>query len=140
VLDLGLGGREGLAQLGQRVASDQRGEKQPVRLERPSHLHQRAGEVVDELQRERRHHEIEARVAKRQRFGLGHDLQAGTALCIRHGIDRDDRGHGLAGGQHVADGSGRRRKVDGQRKRPQHRRQPVGQIIRDPVDQEGRRT
>ena len=50
VLDLGFGGREGLAQFGQRVAADERREQQAVGLQRAANLDKRAGEIVDELQ------------------------------------------------------------------------------------------
>ena len=77
-LDLGLGGGESLAQLGERIAAGERRQQQAVGLERAADLDQRAGQIVDELQRQRRHHEIERRVAERQRLLVGDDGQAGT--------------------------------------------------------------
>ena len=69
--DFGLGLRERLTQFGQAVAADHRGEEQAVGLERAANLDQRARQIVDELQGQRRHHEIERGVAKRQRLLVG---------------------------------------------------------------------
>ena len=57
---------EGFAQFGKTIAADQRRQQQAVRLERAADLDQRAGQVVDELQRQRGHHEIERAVGERQ--------------------------------------------------------------------------
>ena len=48
-LDFGFGGREGLPQFGQRVATEQSGKQQAIGLERAPHLDERAGQIVDEL-------------------------------------------------------------------------------------------
>ena len=45
----------------------------PSGFERAADLHQRARQVVDELQRQRRHDEIERGVAERQRLLVGGD-------------------------------------------------------------------
>ena len=71
--DLAFGCAKDLAQFGKRVAADQRGKKQAVGLQRAADLHERAGQIVDELQRQRRHDEIERAVAKRQRLLVGDD-------------------------------------------------------------------
>ena len=84
-LDLGLGRGERLAQLGQAFAADHRRQEQPVRLERAADLDQRARQVVDELQRQRRHHEIERAVAERQRLLVGDDRSASPATCAASG-------------------------------------------------------
>ena len=72
-LDLAFGGGEGLAQFGQAVAADQRGQQQAVGLQRAADLDQRAGQVVDELQRQCGDDEIERAVGKRQRLLVGAD-------------------------------------------------------------------
>ena len=59
----------------------------PSGFERAANLHQRAGQIVDELQRQRRHHEIERAVAKRQRLLVGGDIMrrlrsAGRAAAV----------------------------------------------------------
>ena len=51
--------RKGLPQLGQRIATDHRRQQQPVRLQRAADLRQHAGQVVDELKRERRDGKIQ---------------------------------------------------------------------------------
>ena len=51
--------REGLPQLGQRIAADHRRQQQPVGLQRAADLRQRAWEIVDELKRERGNDEVE---------------------------------------------------------------------------------
>ena len=70
-----LGGGECLAQLGEAVSADHRRQEQPIRLQRAADLDQRARQIVDELQRERRHHEIERAIGKRQRLLIGGDAQ-----------------------------------------------------------------
>ena len=59
-VDLGLGRGEGLAQLDQRVAAEEGGEEQAVRLQRAAHLGERAGEVVGRVQGEDGDGEVEA--------------------------------------------------------------------------------
>ncbi len=58
------------------IAPDQRGEEQAIRLERAAHLRQSAGQIVDELQRQERHDEIERAIGERQRFLVGQHLQS----------------------------------------------------------------
>ena len=45
-----LGFQECAAKFDQRIAAEHRGEKQPVRLQRPADLDQGAGQVVDPVQ------------------------------------------------------------------------------------------
>ena len=140
VLDLGLGRGEGLAQLDQGVAADERGEEQPVRLERAPDLHQRARQIVDELQRERGDHEIERGVAERQRFLVGGNRQSGThGTRAGERIGGDDRADLAARGEHAAYGVGRRAEIDGEIEVPQHRRETLGDILGNAIDQKGRR-
>ncbi len=77
------GGGEGLPQLGQRLAAEERREKQSVGFERAANLHENARQIVDELQRQRRDDEIERRVAKRQRLLVGGDGCYVRAISIR---------------------------------------------------------
>ena len=58
--NLAFGDRQALAQFGQRVAAQDRRHQQPVGFERAPHLDQRAGQIVDCLQREQRDGEVEA--------------------------------------------------------------------------------
>ncbi len=53
----------------------QRREKQPVRLDDPAQLDQRAGQIGDPMQRQRADREIEARRAERQQLRVGDDRQ-----------------------------------------------------------------
>jgi hypothetical protein len=65
--------REGFAQLGEAVATDQCRQQQAVRLERAADLDQRAGQIIHKLQRQRGHHQIERAVGERQSFLVGGD-------------------------------------------------------------------
>ena len=137
-LDLGLGLREGLAQLGQRVAAEQRRQEQAVRLERAADLHQRARQVVDELQRQRRDDEIERAVANGSASSSATTRSVDRPAAATAGspaIDADL----AACRQRAAHRVGRRAEIDRTLEPAQHRRQPVGEILRDAVDQEGRR-
>ena len=73
--DLAFGLREGFAQFGEAVAADQRRQQQAVRLQRAADLDQRAGQIIDELQRQRRHDQIERAVGERQGLLVGGDAQ-----------------------------------------------------------------
>ena len=64
------------AQLVERVAAEQRGQQQAIGLQGAADLHQRARQVVDELQGEARDDEVERMVAKGQRLLVGPNAQA----------------------------------------------------------------
>ena len=142
MLELGFGGGERLAQLDQTVAADERGEKQPVGFQRAAHLNERARQIVDELQRQRRDHEIERSLAERQCFRVGDDLQMVVtsryvgARRVHHGNDGRNQ---VRAAQAAAHGIGRRGEIDRQLEAAQHRGQPVAQILGRAVDQKGRR-
>ena len=93
MLELGFGGGERLTQLDQTVAADERGEKQSVGFQRAAHLNERARQIVDELQRQRRDDEVERRLPERQCFRVGDDLQIvvtsghSGARRVHHGND-----------------------------------------------------
>ena len=142
MLELGLGRGERLAQLGQAVAADERREKQPVGFERAAHLHERAGQIVDELQRQRRDHEVERILPQRQRFRVGDDLPiviVGGRAGVRRTRDRDDVRNQVGAVQPTAHRIGGRGEIDRQLEAAQHRGQPVAQILGRAVDQKRRR-
>ena len=124
------------AQFGQRVAADQRREKQSVGLERAADLDERARQIVDELQRQRRHHEIERAVAERQRFLVGGDRQTLAGDMRRDRIDRDDRAHLIR--ERAPHRVARRAEIDRQIEPSQHRGKPLREIVGDTVEQERR--
>ena len=114
-----------------------RRKEQPVRPERAANLDERAGQIVDELQRQRRHHEIERAVAERQRLLVGRDRQrspacagsGSTAISVPTPIRERRRTR-----------VGRRAKIDRELEPSQDRREPLGEIVGGAIEQEGRRT
>ena len=103
-------------------------------------MHQRARQVVDVLQRQRRDHEIERSVAERQRFLVGGDGEAAVARrAIRVRIDGDhdaDRARARQRGPHrFARGAEIGRDLEA----AQHRGVAVRQIVRRPIQQKRRR-
>ena len=73
-LELDLRRSKGLPQFGQRVAAEQRGEKQAIRPQRAADLRQHARQIIGKVQRKRREHEVERLRRKLQRFvgGIEH--------------------------------------------------------------------
>src|SRR5262245_23015169 len=141
LLDLGFGGGEGLPQLAQGVAADQRREQQAVRLERAADLDERPWQVVDELERERRHHEIERAVVERQRLLVGGDgkrPRAGEKAGAGQRVGCDDAADLSAPGKRAAHGVSRGAEIDRTVEAAQHRRQAIGQVLRHALDQERR--
>ena len=76
------------------VAAEHRGEQQSVGLQGAADLQQRAGQVVDEMQREPRHDEVERLIGERQRLLVGLHAravalrqQAGRGLHVDHHLD-----------------------------------------------------
>ena len=138
ILDLALGLSESLAQFGQRVASRQRGEQQAVGSERVAHLEEGTRQVVDELECERRHHQIDRSFAERQRLFVGRHgkLAIGHAAAGNRHVGRDDRTNLAAGGKHLAHGIGWRTEIDGAGEVAKHGGEAIGQILRDTLDQE----
>ena len=65
-LAFGLGRRERLPQLGERIAADHGREQQPIRLQRAADLREHAGQIVDKLEGERRQHQIKRGIRKRE--------------------------------------------------------------------------
>jgi len=85
----------GRAQFAQRIATEERREKQAVRLQRGSNLDQRARQVVDMMQREQRDDQIEASAGQRQALDI-----ADRVLVIENGeIVRDDAREGVDAAQ-----------------------------------------
>jgi hypothetical protein len=99
-----------LPQLGQRIAADHRRQQQPVGLQRAADLRQHAGQIVDELKRERGDARSSDSGCKRQRFGLIRQIDA-----------RDRRSDRQRRSQLIRPAS-RRRHIG---KIPQHRVQPL---------------
>ena len=134
--DLALGLREGLAQFGQRVAAEQRGEQQAVGLERAADLDERAGQIVDELQRQRRDDEIERAVGERQASSSAATRGRFAPRRRAAAIERADL---AACRERAAHRVGRRAEIDRALEAAQHRAEPLAEFGRDAVDQERRR-
>jgi hypothetical protein len=126
--DLALGLREGLAQFVQRLAADQRRQKQAVRLQRAADLDQRARQVIHKLQRQRRDHEIERAFGERQGFLVGGDTAGGNG-----------RADFATFGEHARHRVARRAEIGGALELAQHDGEPFAQLVRHAVDQECRR-
>src|SRR4029450_1609294 len=73
---------------GEARAANERRQQQPVGLERAPDLHQRARQVVDELQRQCRRNEVERSVAKWQRLLVAHDRERRSAVVSRRAIGK----------------------------------------------------
>ena len=116
---------KGLPQLGQRIAADHRRQQQPVRLQRAADLRQHAGQIVDELERERRDGEIERFRLQRQRFGWVE-------------IDAPDRLEAIR--DRLSQQFARRPDIGDIGKIPHHRLQPLFHILPDAIEQERRRS
>jgi ComF family protein len=113
--DFALRDRQRLPEFGQRVAAGQRGDQQPVRPQRLPQLDQRARQVVDEMQRVQRDHEVEALGLEPWVFGVGV-----WALVRRR---RDPKGRARAGPGHQNICGVRRRGPD------------IGGVEKFPLDQ-----
>ena len=73
---LSLRREQGLTQLMQGTAAERGAEEEPVRRQRPPDLDQRAGQVVDPMQRQPRDDEIEGCVSERQQILVASDRRA----------------------------------------------------------------
>ena len=127
---LRLGLEQHLPQFLQRAAAKQAADKQPVGAQCPSDLHQCAGQVVDAVQCEQRHGEIGTSRGEGQRLAIPDEI-GDAALRLRHSHDL----RRLAG---ECWRDQRKRGGDVQRKLelPQHRREPLAQILDGPGQQE----
>ena len=127
-----------MAQFGQGVAADERGEQQAVGFQRALYLDQRARQIVDELQRKRGDDEIEGAVRERQRLLIGNDAER-RAVAFSGRCGSDDGTDLAAVGQRPTYRIGRRAEIDGAIEVPQHSRQPLAQFGGHPIDEKRRR-
>ena len=67
------------AQLDERIAAEHRGQQQPVRLQRPAQLNERARQIGGPVQHQIAGDQVEARIAKRQQLGVDGDSRTGRA-------------------------------------------------------------
>jgi len=116
-----------LPQFRQRIAADHRRQQQPIRPQCATNLRQHAGQIVDELKRERGDDEIERCRLEWERLGLL-VRQVDTRELIE------------TPGQRVANLIARRSNVSRALEFPQHGMQPLRHLLGDAIEQEGRRS
>ena len=97
--NLALGDRKTLPELGQRVAADQRRDEEAVGLQRAADLDERPGQIVDGLQREQRHGEVEAAVRRRQALEIADRAEEIAAAEARQSRREPDDAIDLAAGR-----------------------------------------
>ena len=136
-LRLGLGLDQRPAQLLKRAPAEGRAHEQPVGVQRAPDLDQRAGEIVDAVERQPRDHEAEAGVPERQQILVADDggprAECGErrrALGIDHRPDRRQRADFAP--EHAVEGA----EVERQRKLAQDRLDALGDFGGDAVEQE----
>ena len=124
-------------QLGQRGAAEHRGEQQPVGLQGAADLHQRARQVVDEMQREPGHDEVERLIGERQRLLVG--LHA-RAVALRQqagrGLHVDDHLDARHAAQPPAEQAVVGPEIERDGKPAVDRRQTLDEVVGDAGEQE----
>jgi len=128
----GFGNRQGLAELGQRIAAEEGGEEQPVRFQGIAHLAENAGEVVDPVEGERGHREVEACRREGQGFGIGDDIRR----CLGDAIEAEDAIGLTGGGDRGGEQRGGRAEIGGKREGPLHGGEAVEEVVDDAAEQE----
>ena len=133
-----LGGQKRRPQLVERVAAEQRGQHQPVRLQGAPRLDQRARRVVGEVQRQGRDDEVHAVVAERQGLLVGDDAEParGKKRCVP--LDADDGVHLPARAQPLGHLAGMAGEIHAEPEAAVHQRQPFGELVRHGREQEAR--
>ena len=63
------------SQFVQSFAAKQRRQEYTVRLQHPADLDQRAGKIIDRMQRENARHQIESGIRERQKFLVSDDIR-----------------------------------------------------------------
>ena len=115
-----------LAKFVKRIAADHRRQQQPVRLQRAADLREDAGQIIDELQRERGYDEIERFLLKRQNFlRISQDIE----VCEGFETVGERLSQGIAGCPDVG----------GLGKIPLHCGQPLRHLFGHTIEQEGDR-
>src|SRR5271157_2056662 len=103
--DLGLGLGQRVPQRLQRAEHGNAGEQQPVRPQRLPQLDQAAGQVVDPMQRHRRHRQVETPRREGQPFLIGNDRGAPAGDPCHDGADVDRNDLDAARAQQGGDGA-----------------------------------
>ncbi len=128
-----------MPQLGQRVAADKRRDQQAIALERPAHLDQRSRQIVDGLQREQRHGEVEAAVRDRQALEIADRAEEGAGAEARQGRGEPDDAIGLAArGQRCRGVGAGRAEIRGEGEAPLDQRQALAELLGRPGKQKVR--
>ena len=96
----------------------------PSGFQRPADLDERAGQIVHPVQGEERHRQVEALAGERQPL-----LVAENAPRFRHRRETDHRLRTPAPAQGLGRGRRRRAHVEGKGKGPQHRGEPLLQVL-----------
>ena len=111
--DLDLSGCDGFAQLRQTFSADKRRQQQAIRLQCAANLDQGSRQVVDKLQRQRRHNQIERRVGKWQRLLVRRYSQERSAVGGRVNRGRHNSPDLSTCCKDLAHHIGRSAKIDG---------------------------
>src|SRR5262249_35978913 len=133
--NLNLGSRNGIAQFRQTFATDERSQQQAIRLQRAANLDQSAGQIVDKLQRQCRHNQIDRRAGKWQRLLVGRDTQERTGSVERVNVRRNDRPDLPACGKNRAHCIGRSAQIDRDVELTQDSRKTLSQFGRSAIEQ-----
>ena len=144
-LCLDLRGSEALPQFSQRISTCERGKQQAVRLQNAADLDKRTRKIIDELEREGRHEEIERALAKRQHLLVGDSGEAiiqGRVVIrpCQHIRGRRARGEddaNVSGTDKLPfDGIAWSAEIDRPIEPPQHGCEPFGELLRNAVQKE----
>ena len=129
--NLALGDGKTLAEFGQCVAADERPDEKAVGLQRAADLDERPGQIVDGLQHEERHREVETSVGRRQALDIPDraeefsGAEAGEGRCDPDGaVDLSARRERCGG---VRPGGA---EIGRQSEAPLDQRQALGQLPR----------
>ena len=134
-LDLAFSRGKCLAQFAEAGAADQRRQQQTVGLERAADLDQRAGQIIYKLQRQAGDNQIERGIRERHGFFIGGDANKIGRKPTRVGLGRNDEPDPPRFSERAAHRIVRRAEIDRERKLPRHRRETLGHVGGDPVEQ-----
>jgi hypothetical protein len=128
--NLALGGGQALAKLGQRLAPDQRRDKQAIGFQRAPHLNQRARQIVHGLQRQERDGEVKAAIPDWQPLKVADGRQKSACSQGHPGRGDPDGAVDLAacGERDRAVGAGRA-EIGGEGEAPFDQRQPFAKVL-----------
>src|SRR6516162_7063493 len=133
--DLDLGSCDGLAQLRQTFAADKRRQQQGIRLQCATNLDQGSWQVVDKLQGQCRHHQIDRRVGKWQLLLVRCNTQEWTVSVERVNARSDNRSNFPTCCKNRAHCIGRGAQIDCDVELTQDSRKTLSQFGRSAIEQ-----